>query len=378
MNVTMKLASTVIAAMCLGACGSEPATGSESAAITAAPSNVPEARFRMPVRSFPPYVVGQRPLLHGASDADHYVVVDLGPTDLDSHARGINEQGQVVGYDAGPGMTRGWIWTHGAREFVPGFGGAFSVANGINNTGDVVGYASFPGDTVFHAYRLSHGTMTDLLTLGGQLSFASSINDAGQIVGDSYTGNDPASDRAFLWQGGSMRDIGSLGGGQSGAAWITQTGYVTGVSRTNAGDRHAFLWDGDTMFDIGTLGGTESFGAAKNDAGLIVGESMTASLVTHAFSWQYGEIHDLGTLGGTRSSALGVNEDGLIVGQSDVAVGSAVHATRWHNGVIVDLNTLVDASDWTLIEARAVNTRGQIIGSGQHGAHIHAFLLNPE
>ncbi len=44
-----------------------------------------------------------------------------------------------------------------------------------------------------------------------------------------------------------------------------------------------------------------------------------------------------------------------------------------------DLNALIDASGagWVLVEARALNDRGQIVGSGTFQGATHAFLLSP-
>jgi probable HAF family extracellular repeat protein len=43
-----------------------------------------------------------------------------------------------------------------------------------------------------------------------------------------------------------------------------------------------------------------------------------------------------------------------------------------------DLNSLIPAnSGWTLIEANAINTSGQIVGYGNHNGFNHAFLLTP-
>ena len=48
------------------------------------------------------------------------------------------------------------------------------------------------------------------------------------------------------------------------------------------------------------------------------------------------------------------------------------------NGTVVDLNTLLpDGSGWTLFDAQAVNSRGQIVGGGIHNGEFHAYLMTP-
>src|SRR5687768_6931550 len=71
-------------------------------------------------------------------------------------------------------------------------GGDNSHASGINDTGQVVGYSETDsrGRRV-HAFITGPdgAGMTDLGTLGGDYSWAYGINDAGQVVGYSTTDN---------------------------------------------------------------------------------------------------------------------------------------------------------------------------------------------
>ena len=69
-------------------------------------------------------------------------------------------------------------------------GGDYSHASGINDAGQVVGYST-TANGQYHAFITGpNGVgMTDLGTLGGDFSYASGINDAGQVVGYSETDN---------------------------------------------------------------------------------------------------------------------------------------------------------------------------------------------
>ena len=47
-------------------------------------------------------------------------------------------------------------------------------------------------------------------------------------------------------------------------------------------------------------------------------------------------------------------------------------------GRMMDLNDLVPTnSGWEMMEARGINTAGQIVGWGIHAGHTNAFLLTP-
>jgi uncharacterized membrane protein len=92
---------------------------------------------------------------------------------------------------------------------------------------------------------------------------------------------------------------------------------------------------------------------------------------------------DLGTLGGTTSAAQMINMHGEMVGWTGMADGSH-HAFFMTTNVLggavhmMDLNSMVPAnSGWEMMEARAINSAGQIVGWGMHAGHTNAFLLTP-
>ena len=59
---------------------------------------------------------------------------------------------------------------------------------------------------------------------------------------------------------------------------------------------------------------------------------------------------------------------------------SPSRAFLWQNGVITDLNTLISgASPSFLLQASAINSRGEIVGFGPTGTgDVHAFLATPK
>jgi probable HAF family extracellular repeat protein len=104
-------------------------------------------------------------------------VTDVGPSDPNlvyAYAFGLNNSGQVAGYDKIGGVVHAFRYTSGTLTDLGTLpGGTVSTAYSINAAGQVVGYASISGSNVYRAYRYSGGSMTNLGALGGQTSTSS-------------------------------------------------------------------------------------------------------------------------------------------------------------------------------------------------------------
>lgn len=312
-------------------------------------------------------------------------------------------------------------------------GGAFVEADAINNSGQIAGTAvghlgvqrkDAPGAVEYwHGFLWSNGHFTDLGVLpGSAVSDAVSINDRTQIVGTS--GPVGSSGHAYLWQHGHMSALSTSYGLGSEAHCVSNSGVIAGnaenssrsteaavwriapgsnpsdvapwmvpgqadaVKVNNAGDvlcsanYRAYLWRGGKMYDIGTLGGAASTGTAVNDEGEVVGVSTTATQMTHVFAWANGNLVDLDRRPpGVKhvpviNAAEGINNYGRIVGI--VTVRAQMHAMLYENGNVDDLNEYIKPyKNLTLEIARAINDRGQIVGTGHVGSRPVSFLLTP-
>jgi probable HAF family extracellular repeat protein len=192
-----------------------------------------------------------------------------------------------------------------------------------------------------------------------------------------------------------MIDLGTLGGtnsdtaGTSSVAFgINGRGQVVGQSVTTSGAETAFLWTpatpngtSGTMAALPTLAGATAVSAAGiNDSGEVVGTVGSA-----AFLYSGGKMIDLGSLPGSGGSigADAINTSGQVVGSSGMSSGLS-HAFLWTpttpngtSGTMVDLNTLISATNVTLEVASGINDQGQIVGTGYFNNEFHAFLLTP-
>lgn len=305
-----------------------------------------------------------------------YNITAIGSTDWGTVAPySINDMGQVAGiFNAGTAQKGAFLWdSENGITDLGTLGGDWSEARGINNNGQVVGRsANIDGKS--HVFLWEDGIMSNLGTLGTEWSIPYGINNNGQIVGYS-------NDIGFVWDSASgMTDLGTLGGSFSIAYSINDIGQVVGRSENTNGNPHAFLWEDGVMSDLGTLGGRSSKTLDINETGQAVGLSDTGIRnYYHAFLWDNANgITDLGTLGGDFSEAYAINNDGQVIGDSDVVGDPADHAFLYKDGEMLDLNNLISpSSGWLLTHAQNINSSGQIVGNGIFGGEGRAFLLTP-
>ena len=326
-----------------------------------------------------------------------YIVTELTGEDAAQVPSKLNNLGDIVGRKAGSGEAapRATLWGrshHSKAKHLGVFpGGDYSSANAINDAGEVAGVSNTGTVILPFVWSEKGGLQRVPLLPGDNCGQAVAINKHGHVA--SYSSG-PTGCRALLWtRKTGPRDLGTLpGGSYSRAHDLNDSDEVAGVSASPAGDR-AVLWtkSGDAR-DLGTLpGDLTSEAMAINNAGDVVGYSKGPSGM-RAFLWtKGGGMQELGILPGDNSSrALAINDSGTVVGSSDSASGG--HAFVWEKQTgIVDLNEAGSgALGIVLVEAHAINRKGEILAMGQmdHGGmapedHLCApapplsFLLTP-
>jgi probable HAF family extracellular repeat protein len=216
----------------------------------------------------------------------HGTMRDLGPLGVPA---AINDAEQIALSGPAPGTDgHAFVWQRGNLSdlgdlgYVPGL----SHARAMNQSGQVVGYSPAPSGFNHAFLGQSRRPMVDLGTLRADQSGSSDavdVNRRGHVVGTASS--DPNYfTHGFIWRDGAMTDLGTLGGQGSFAYALNNDDKVVGLSATSDGGSHAFFWSNDQMTDLGTLSG-RSGAYAINDDGTVAGDSYAANGELHAVLW---------------------------------------------------------------------------------------------
>jgi PKD repeat protein len=236
----------------------------------------------------------------------------------DYGAFGINQAGEVAGYEVGTNPYRQSSLPYNPAIFVGNKWKVFDIAR------------LYPRGT-------RQGVYADRFILN-------SINDGGYAVGYKYRYGLAGSAAILIDTNGPVNDA-------------SDVVYLS----TPAGGRAVDINDSNII--VGTTGSSSR---------------TTPVINAQAYKLNYdtGNLAILPVLeGGLRSSANDINGYNQVVGSSESAAGN--HAVIWdETGTIVDLNNMIMAdTGWVLTSATAINDNGDITGSGTLNGEAHGFLL---
>lgn len=343
-------------------------------------------------------------------------------------ANAINNAGQVVGATPEGKSYHGWLWTPATatatakiQALAPLKNFPRSAANDINNTGQVVGksYGNGQSPTLWQTSApLSPVNFNDPAVKGTVLpncvlTEAFAVSDADVTTGTYYvTGycdyTDPVTKVVSSWQGvvWKMQGAKMVSGTRLQYPdappadledlvtdpWdVNNLGQVAGDYSPNwqTSPSSPCIWnaeDGTMVQRVSTPGHANAY--AINDAGTIAGYD---GVSIHAFisAAPYTALIELTTQlsgqdGGSQTFAYGLNNQNQVIGQ-------AVYASTWVRAACLwqpqldgtfrfyDLNKCksTGATGIALLEAKAVNNSGWIIGRYSSRSVGRAFLLTP-
>jgi len=154
---------------------------------------------------------------------------------------------------------------------------------------------------------------------------------------------------------------------------LTEQGTLTKTTDVTS-ERASF-----DIVDLGPFDNNRNDLQACNDHGRMAGVSLNPKTGRiEAFVQEQGEREALGTLGGSFSIARGINNRGEVVGGSLTTGDNSFHGFLFRDDRLYDLNDLLDpAAGWELIQAFAINNRGEILGLGSVDGQDRIVLLRP-
>ena len=316
-----------------------------------------------------------------------YTATDLGTLGGEgARAFAIDDQGRVVGVaQDDQGVVRPFVWQGGAMTFLGTQQGQAYAVDGSA----VVGVTTQGGEAFAALWNTSAPASPPTLL---STRFSQAYDVAGAfVVGAALDGSRL---RAARWQGGGEELLATPGTASSQALGVEPSGRVAG-SITQADGRRAAVWTRDGALRLLDNGAA----LAINAQGTAVGASQG-----HAAVWRDG-VRALLDSSDVQTEALRINDAGTIVGGRVGSVSAkSTHpvldpafdplaslrapgkdgaqqitgAFVWERGYVTDLNaTLRDADGVDLIEARDVNSKGQIVGYALIDGVPRAFLLQP-
>ncbi len=300
--------------------------------------------------------------------------------------KAINESGKVVGFayssSESENTTQAASWDGGAITLLnplPGDSGAQALA--VSNAGVVYG-SSISNLGVKRAVRWQGSVNAmDLSTFVGGFV-------AREAVGVDELG------RSFLYYASGTPDrryndpgLTPLGTNQRIAA-ASNTGLnATGIDYLFDGINawRALRWLNGTGTQLPPLAGfLSSWGLGINRSGTVAGHSNPIAggwspTTSRPTVWLAGSTTatDLGGFGATGGLAYAVNNQNEVVGAATDPIQGGL-AFLWRGGgSLLDLNKLALVPNGILRTARAINNRGQIVGTGFTGSNQILFFLDP-
>ncbi len=243
------------------------------------------------------------------------------PGAAESHALGINAQGDIVGrFIDQDGQSHAFLWSNGSYHLIDIDGFTFLGASDINARGDILA-----GDANGNSYLLRGGEAISIIFPGALWTSAESINDAGDIVGaygeEEYTEGGPH--YGFLLSKGEYTQIELPDVNVCGIVphRINDAGEIVGdytlapCDETNLNpEYHGFLLGDGTFTKIDVPNAVGTVPRGVNERGAIVGGYFRAGDRDHGFLLWKGVFTDIDFPGSLLTGARDINDRGWIVG----------------------------------------------------------------
>jgi probable HAF family extracellular repeat protein len=314
-----------------------------------------------------------------------YLITDLGSLGGGQTVPvAINAKGDVAGYSTtSAGEIHAFLLPANGVMQDLGTAGAASYVTGMNNAGDVVGY-SIAGGQTRPLVRVG-GQVIDLGLAGTGALKAVGINDLRQVlvVQDAGEGNVIT----LIWQNGPPTAVPALDGRPTEGTALNNLGQVVGTA-TGGGKTRVFAFDPSLpegslrrLLDLGDITPIGKLPADKTIRGMMT----SLNDLGQATGVRIIPTGDLGAFGAdlTRDSdfladkaltppydsslVFSINNENIAVGAGVLAAAPGSEAGYWTSDLDYEFPKLNEIalppnSGWVLLDARAINDAGVIVG----------------
>jgi len=133
------------------------------------------------------------------------------------------------------------------------------------------------------------------------------------------------------------------------------------------------------VVDLGPFDNNRNDVLAVNDAGQCAGVCLNQDTGRiEAFRQDSARRSMLGTLGGSFSVAHALNNAGVVVGASLTTGDESFHGFLCVDDKLYDLNEFLDPNEnWEVMQAVAINNKGEIIAVASHAEGDRIVVLKP-
>ena len=244
------------------------------------------------------------------------------PGAYDTVAEGINNNGQIVGYQTGPmnNIFEGFVWDGITYTPIDVPGAFHTIAQGINDLGLIVGYDDSAAGR--QGFLDNGGVFTTISYPGASETLAYGINNQGQIAGTYQLPNGHS--RGFIYDNGTYTNFSILGAVDTGVVGIGNGPYGPLVGYYDAGFStpiHGFVGNIFGYTPIDYPGAVDTFvtgipvGGTNNPGN--VGFYVDSRGVTHSFRYDQFGYTNIDYPGAATTHANGINDPGTVVGWYD-------------------------------------------------------------
>jgi probable HAF family extracellular repeat protein len=311
-----------------------------------------------------------------------YTVVPLGmlPGGEQMFPSALSDTGFAVGFSQQQDDVNAAFYFHPAVGLV---NASYDDASGtnlrdVNDLGEAVGQVitSINGEDGVYMYEFTPAEASATNLFGGYCEIQSN-NNSGMYAGRAEGPDSPM--QAFRFRPGYGYEVlNKPGMWSSSVGEINDRGVVLGSVTYTDFTALATVWDenGDaTNIDIDGYNWSQGVAINDNNECLVIAGKPTGpqSFVVHSFVVIDGKSVDIGTLGGSSCSAEAINNAGVVVGSSYDQNGNK-HGFVYRDGVITNLNLLVDRNQYHIDYAVDVNSAGVILAKANSS---QAVLLVP-